>query len=138
MNLFKYIYYKTYQLYMIHHYRSDVGDHPNYRGLQMLIISVMLLSFGLLAYLSVIFNTNLFSIFHVNKYVFIALFMIFLVLPIWRYLEKNGEKIITEYNNKSSTSEFYNLSPYLVIVAWFIIIGAWLGGGAYLMSLANL
>jgi hypothetical protein len=123
---------------MIHHYRSDVGDHPNYHGMQMLILSFMCILFGMVAYLSAIFNKNLFCIFHVNKYVFLALFMIFLVLPMWLYLEKNGENIITEYNNKSSTSKFYNLSPYVFVVAWFIIIGVWLGGGAYLMSLANL
>ncbi len=140
MNLFKYIYYKTYQLNTIHHYRYCLADddHPTRFGMSILILSFMGILFGMVAYLSAIFNKNLFRIFHVNKYVSLALFMIFLVLPLWLYLGKNGEKIIEKYNCKSSTSEFYNLSPYLVIVAWIIIIGAWLGGGVYLMSLANL
>lgn len=140
MNLINYIYYKTYQLNMIHHYRNSLvdDDHPIYSGMLVLLSSFMFILFGMEAYLSAIFHKNLSRIFDVNKYVFVALFMIFLVLPLWLYLGKNGEKIIQKYNCKSSTSKFYNLSPSLVIVAWFIIIGVWLGGGTYLMSLANL
>ena len=134
MNLFKYIYYKAHQVNLRNNNFGDGESGSLFVGTFILTASVFFISLGLIDYLSVIFNINLLKRYgSVDKFSFFAFLIIFVVCPVWFYLKKKNEKIIQEYDIRSSKSKFYRLSPYLVLSIWCVIITVWLVGSIYLM-----
>jgi hypothetical protein len=134
MNLFKYIYYKAHQLNLKNNNFGEGKFGSLFAGTFILTASVYFISLGLIDYLSVIFKINLLKRYgSVDKFSSLAFLIIFVVCPVWLYLKKKNEKIIQEYDIRSSKSKFYRLSPYLVISIWCVIITVWLLGSLYLM-----
>src|SRR5574344_1042739 len=134
MNLFKYIYYKAHQVNLRNNNFGEGKFGSLFAGTFTLTASVFFISLGLIDYLSVIFKINLLRIYgSVDKFSSLAFLIIFVVCPIWFYLKKKNEKIIQEYDIRSSKSKFYRLSPYLVISILYVIITVWLLGSIYLM-----
>jgi len=133
MNLFKYIYYKAHQLNLKNNNFGEGEFGSLLTGTFNITISFMLISFGISGYVRIIFGVKLFYIRCIaDKLEYAAFVIIFVVCPVWFYLKKNGKKIIEECDRKSLTSRFYSLSPYLVIVSWYIIVTAWLISAIYL------
>src|SRR5574344_378898 len=135
MNLFKYIYYKAHQLNLKNNNFGYGISGSLLAGTFTITISIVLISIGIMEYLNVIFKINLFHGY--NRYVYSSFVFIFIAGPIWFYLKKKGEEIIQEYDRRSLTSKFYNLSPYLAIGVLYFIVCAWLTSAVFLMSVVN-
>ncbi len=142
MNLFKYIYYKAHQLNLKNHNFGDGKFGSLFAGTFTISVSLIVMSIGMEEYIRFFFDINLFYLYDylhdvIGKYGNVALEIVFIACPIWFYFRKNGEEIIQEYDRRSLTSKFYNLSPYLAIGVLYFIVFAWLMSSIYLMGLTN-
>jgi len=127
MNLFNYIYYKAHQVNLKNNNFGDGEFGSLLAGTFAITMSFIFILLGMLGYLRIIFDIDLFFLFHnMNKFEYGVFVFIFIAGPVWFYLKKKGKKIIEEYDKKSSISSFYNLSPYLVLLVWYLIVTAWL------------
>src|SRR5574344_1297601 len=138
MNLFKYIYYKSHQLNLTNNNFGDGKFGSLLAGTFTISVSLIVILIGMDEYIRFFFDINLFYLHDViGKYGNVAFEIVFIACPIWLYFRKNGEEIIQEYDRRSLTSKFYNLSPYWAIGVLYFIVCAWLTSAVFLMSVVN-